>query len=184
MALRLATALLAAWVSATAALPARRDALHGRAVSSGPVPDYALAHAPIVYLSSSEQHWPSSIETHLSHLAAKAAVPGSDKTARIPGAPFPLTVDNLNDPTITSATYLSLIDDKDMQILTTASWLHAEYGKPDASGKSAAPVRRPRRSLALTRKDRHRRRGQKRDSRSGRRGRPVLLLCVLMERRS
>ena len=127
-------------------MPARRDALHARAVSSGPVPDYALAHAPIVYLSSSERHWPSSIETHLSHLTAKAPVAGSDQTAPIAGAPYPLTADNLNSPLINASTYLSLTQPSDMQILTTAAWLHSEYGKPDANGKSAAPVRNRRNS--------------------------------------
>ena len=110
------------------------------ASASGPVPDYALTHAPLVWLSKDEQHWPSKIETHLAHLTAKAPVGGSGETQPIAGAPFPLTAENLNDPKITPSTYLSLTHPDDMGILKTADWLHAEYGKPNSDGKSEAPV--------------------------------------------
>ena len=149
MAARSALAALVGLVASAVAAPSgsvqprggSNGALSARAVTSGPVPDYALTFAPIVYLSSKEQHWPSLTQTHLAHLTAETVVAGTNDTmAPVRGAPSPLTVDNLNDPTITNATYLSLTDERDMQILTQADWLHAEYGKPDAAGKSAAPV--------------------------------------------
>ena len=110
------------------------------ASASGPVPDYALTHAPLVWLSKDEQHWPSKIETHLSHLTAKAPFGDSGETSPIAGAPYPVTAENLNDHKITPSTYLSLTDPGDMGILKTADWLHAEYGKPNSDGKSEAPV--------------------------------------------
>ena len=135
MSAKLAITALAALAVAADGSPVRR------AVTSGSVPDYVLAYAPIVYLSSSETYFPSDLSTHLSHLTAEAAVAGNNNTVAISGAPYPLTLGNLNATSIGSSTWLSLTTEADMQINSTAAWLNSDYGKPDSSGKSAAAVR-------------------------------------------
>ena len=145
MSARLAITALAALAAAVHGSPVRRAV---SVQTSGTIPSYVLDYAPIVYLFSAEEYWPSDLSTHLSHLTAQAAVAGDNNTVVISDAPYPLTLGNLNASMINSTTWLSLTNISDMQVNYTAPWLHADYGKPDSSGKSAAAVRRCRQGVA------------------------------------
>lgn len=46
-----------------------RDHVETRATTLQPIPDYVLAHAPLVHLFSGENFWPSDIAEHVRHMA-------------------------------------------------------------------------------------------------------------------
>ncbi|CUA69637.1 Vacuolar protein sorting-associated protein 62 [Saccharomyces cerevisiae S288c] [Rhizoctonia solani] len=98
--------------------------------TSGDLPEYALVYAPIVYLWSQEEFWPSDPTIHLQHVTAKHSDFSNDTAA-----PYPLTIANLNYPGSNEDTYLTGNDG----VETEPEWLRSTYGKPNAIGKSAAP---------------------------------------------
>ncbi|KAG8739751.1 hypothetical protein FRC12_016215, partial [Ceratobasidium sp. 428] len=97
--------------------------------TSGDLPLYALAYAPVVHLYSQETFWPSEPSVHLEHVTAKLEGFSNDTSA-----PFPLTVSNLNYAGSRESVYLT----GDDNVEDEPEWLRSTYGKPDRGGKSVA----------------------------------------------
>ncbi|KAG8729934.1 hypothetical protein FRC12_020605 [Ceratobasidium sp. 428] len=97
--------------------------------TSGDLPLYALAYAPIVHLYSQETFWPSEPSVHLEHVTAKLEGFSNDTSA-----PFPLTVSNLNYAGSHESVYLTGNDNVEVE----PEWLRSTYGKPNRGGRSVA----------------------------------------------
>ncbi|KAI0640082.1 hypothetical protein C8Q77DRAFT_1045467 [Trametes polyzona] len=102
-------------------------------VKRDPVPSFVLQNAPVSHLWSKEQWWPSDVAEHLTHV-----VPQVNFTAVAPA----VTLEDLSS--LGSDVFLTSKDDVTKQ----PAWITSEVGKPDASGKSAAPA-----TIVLVEKD-------------------------------
>lgn len=95
------------------------------------LPDYAITYAPLSYLYSSEQWFPSDITTHLANV-----MPEVDYVAT--GTNGSVTLANLD--TYASDVYLTASDGPILDPLDgVPAWLYSDYGIPDSTGLSAAP---------------------------------------------
>ena len=96
------------------------------------VPKFALRYAPVAYLYSGENYFPSDIASQLAHTQ-----PEVNYTV-ISDAPTPLTLDNLNDLNSDGDNgeyvYLTSLDD----VETNPSWLNGV--RPGAKGKTRGAV--------------------------------------------
>ncbi|KAF2007248.1 hypothetical protein P154DRAFT_453943 [Amniculicola lignicola CBS 123094] len=108
-----AAALLAAVSAAPAKL--RRQAPAG-------VPDYVLKYAPLVYLHSKEQYFPSDIQAQLSNSIPRV------QFNPVTNGPNPLSLNNLNS--LDSGSWLTSKDD----ITNNPTWIKGV--KPDNTGKT------------------------------------------------
>ncbi|CAH7684621.1 hypothetical protein PPACK8108_LOCUS18922, partial [Phakopsora pachyrhizi] len=103
------------------------------------LPSYAIDYAPLVYLHSEEIFWPSLYKTHLDHVQPEVnfkispSFPASGLSTQI---------------FLRSSNLINNVLDNDLIYLTSkdsifeapmAQWIYGE-GKPDESGKSAAPA--------------------------------------------
>ncbi|ORY08751.1 hypothetical protein BCR34DRAFT_603391 [Clohesyomyces aquaticus] len=86
------------------------------------VPDYVLKYAPLVYLFSGEQFFPSDIQAQLTN-----TIPEVNFSA-VPNVANPLDLNNLN--TLSQDVYLTSKDD----VTKTPTWIKGV--KPDGSGKT------------------------------------------------
>ena len=84
------------------------------------VPDYVLAHAPLVHLSSLENFWPSDIAEHLKHMD-----PMEDGEL----VNLTVSVDLAHLETLNAATNTVFLSSKD-DIETRPEWLHSHVGIP------------------------------------------------------
>jgi hypothetical protein len=124
MSLSLRTTMLAGTALAAQALLA--------AAQSGPLPSYVLEYAPYSYLAATESYWPSDVATHVQHV-----YPALNNTALGPA----VTLANLSAYNTYGANlYLTSKDDVDNADQPQEPWLLSAYGKPDATGLSAAPA--------------------------------------------
>jgi hypothetical protein len=98
------------------------------------IPRYVLDYAPVFHLHSDERHWPSDVGVHLQHVTPKL-----DGVDPIASAPSPLTLDNIDDAPI-NRDDVFLTSNDDPAARPQADWITSEYGKPDATGYSAAPA--------------------------------------------
>ena len=95
------------------------------------LPDYAITYAPLSYLYSTEQWFPSDITTHLANVQPEVDFVASGTNGSV-------TLDTLN--TYASDVYLTASDGPILNPLDgTPAWLLSEYGIPDSDGLSAAP---------------------------------------------
>ncbi|KAB5592401.1 putative effector protein [Ceratobasidium theobromae] len=101
--------------------------------TSGDLPSYALAYAPMIHLYSKEDYWPSDPAVHLQHVVAEKDDYTVDKAA-----PNPLTLANLNYRGSNENTWLTSKDN--ITVEPKAEWIRSTYGKPGKGGKSAAPA--------------------------------------------
>jgi hypothetical protein len=109
----------------------RTAGFSSRRSKQGPksVPDFVIAHAPLVHLYSDESFWPADIAdfvTHMTPFSKGEALPDS----------LPLALSNLSELNHHPKTYLTSDDD----IESRPGWLHARAGTPDESGHSRAPA--------------------------------------------
>lgn len=90
------------------------------------VPSYVTAYAPYVWIQSQDPYFPSDIGAQLQHTKPEV------NFAAVPGAPSPLTLDNLDALNSQGGTsvYLTSVDD----ITKKPPWLNGV--KPDSSGKT------------------------------------------------
>ena len=91
---------------------------------SGALPSYVLQHAPMSYLYSGEDYWPSDVATHLQHVIPEN---GTKKVAN--------SVDFNTIGALGSGIYLTSKDDP----YDDPSWLFGN-GSPDSSGFTTAPA--------------------------------------------
>jgi hypothetical protein len=102
------------------------------AAQSGPLPSYVLEYAPYSYLAATESYWPSDVAAHVQHV-----YPALNNTALGPA----VTLANLSSYNTYGANlYLTSKDDVDNADQPQEAWLLSAYGKPDATGLSAAPA--------------------------------------------
>ena len=94
---------------------------HKDDAKSGAIPDYVLAHAPLVHLSSNERFWPADIEEHIKHLTAHI------KNKPINSSP-PLTLADLDDLN-RFVDPVALNSDDDVE--ARPAWLHSGIGIPE-----------------------------------------------------
>ncbi|KAL1296553.1 hypothetical protein AAFC00_000057 [Neodothiora populina] len=98
---------------------------HRRATTASSIPDYALTYAPHVYISGTEQWFPSDIATHVEHVSMEYDYVNVSTS---------VTLETLT--TYNSSIYMTSVDN----VEDDPEWLLATYGKPDAdTGYSAAP---------------------------------------------
>ncbi|CAK7226574.1 Vacuolar protein sorting-associated protein 62 [Sporothrix curviconia] len=118
-------------ISATGSHAAPAPASTHSKRQSTPLPSYALTYAPISYLYSGEQWWPSDIATHMANV-----IPEVDYTA-VAGFTAAGSVTLATLDAQSSSVYLTSKDDVD----TSPAWLLSAYGKPTSTtgGYSAAP---------------------------------------------
>ena len=89
------------------------------------VPDYVLAHAPLVHLSSEENFWPSPMGEHIGHMA-----PYEDET--LVNLTAPLGLGNLGDLySAEKIMFLTSLDDVEGR----PEWLHSRAGIPVPFGE-------------------------------------------------
>ncbi|KAI1331634.1 hypothetical protein F5Y16DRAFT_394921 [Xylariaceae sp. FL0255] len=100
-----------------AAAPTKRSTL----------PDYALTYAPLSYLYSGENYWPSDVATHLKNVQPEVNY--------VPiGSAGSVTLANVNS--YNSSTYLTAVG----STTDNPAWILSAYGKPNNStGASGAP---------------------------------------------
>ncbi|KAL8291470.1 hypothetical protein RQP46_002448 [Phenoliferia psychrophenolica] len=114
------------------ASPLRWGSRRKEVATKGPLPDYALTYAPVVYLYSNESWWPSSVETHLANVQPEV------NYTRVASSPSNLTIANVNFAANNSeAIYLTSKDN--VGASPQASWITSEYGAPK-DGKSDSPT--------------------------------------------
>ncbi|CAK7563312.1 MAG: Vacuolar protein sorting-associated protein 62 [Sporothrix epigloea] len=123
--------LAAVSVTGSHAAPAPLNANTQSKRQSGSLPSYALEYAPISYLYSGEQWWPSDITTHLANVIPEinfTPVDGFSDAGSV-------TLATLNDQD--SSVYLTSKDNPD----DSPDWLVSAYGQPTSTtgGYSAAP---------------------------------------------
>lgn len=94
------------------------------------VPSYVVDYAPVVYLYTGENYFPSDLSAQLANTRPEL------NYTPITNGPSPLTLDNLNDLNALGGkdVYLTSIDD----VSTNPSWLYGVV--PDASGKTDGAV--------------------------------------------
>ncbi|KAF1942136.1 hypothetical protein EJ02DRAFT_465977 [Clathrospora elynae] len=95
--------------------------LQDRQTPSG-VPDYVLKYAPLVYLYSQDQYFPTDIQAFLDHTTPRA------NFSEVPGPSKPLTASNVNQ--MGADVYLTSNDD----VTKDPAWLQGT--KPDSNGKT------------------------------------------------
>jgi len=84
------------------------------------IPEYVLAHAPLVHLYSGEYFWPSDIAEHIQHMTPFAGDTALNRTR-------PLSLDHLHDLDVENLdVYLTSDDDAEDR----PEWLHSRYGIP------------------------------------------------------
>jgi len=93
---------------------------------SGTFPDFVLKHAPLSYLHSSEQYWPSDIRLHLPKV-----IPQINFTS-VGGTPTLQTLSTLSNA-------VSLTTTEDV-LAHNSDFFTSTYGKPGGAGASGAPA--------------------------------------------
>ncbi|KAF2275968.1 uncharacterized protein EI97DRAFT_433902 [Westerdykella ornata] len=117
-----------ALASVGGAAPTGREELGKRQAPAG-VPDYVLKYAPLIYLHSSEQYFPTDLSSFLAN-----TVPKNPSFQPTPNAPSPVTLNNVNQ--LPSDTYLTSKDE--ISENPAAAWLKGT--KPDSNGKTQGAV--------------------------------------------
>ncbi|KAF3929725.1 hypothetical protein AA313_de0209180 [Arthrobotrys entomopaga] len=110
--------------------PLEAVALKRRAPSG--VPQFALDYAPLIYLHSNDLYRPSDIGSMLAHTQPEV------NFKPIPGAPSPVTLDNLNQLNNLGGTSVYLTALKDVATDTNQPWLRGVT--PDSTGLTTGAV--------------------------------------------
>lgn len=109
--------------------------------SSGPIPDYVLAHAPLIHLAQTESYWPSSVASHLAHtrlhwtngtLLSPPSSPSSPPAH--PDLSALAAQGNRSDLYLEGGVMAPDFE------AGRAAWLGSAYGVPDARGRSQGEV--------------------------------------------
>ncbi|GAA99938.1 hypothetical protein E5Q_06641 [Mixia osmundae IAM 14324] len=105
--------------------------------TSGPVPTFVTRYAPLMYLASTEEYFPSHLQTHLDNTTPGEWDDSTNSSSAVSGAPSSLTLANLDQSELSTA-FVYLNARPSELTVPTSAWLNSTYGKPNSAGMSAA----------------------------------------------